>query len=121
MNTLQPRAARYRARSRHFLGRVDEELAQGELEMACEALWGAAALAIKAVAEQRGWPHREHRLLRATVARLVEEGAPPHLRGQYFMASDYHNGFYESIYDAQQIADGKTPIADFMHTLESLP
>ena len=33
----------YTERSAHFLARVDDELAHGELEVACELLWGGAA------------------------------------------------------------------------------
>ena len=46
--------AYYRERSRHFLAQVDDELARGELEEASNKVWGAAAHAIKAVAERRG-------------------------------------------------------------------
>ena len=118
--SVSQRVAHYRERSRRFLSRVDDELAQGEPEMACEALWGAAALAIKAAAEQRGRLHREHRLLRETITRLVAAGAPSYLRTRYFMASDYHRGFYESIYSADQIAAAKAPVAEFIRTLEGL-
>ena len=46
----------YRERSRRLLARVDQEVDDGELDVACEMLWGAAALGIKAVAQRRGWP-----------------------------------------------------------------
>ena len=119
---LGPRpAAYYRERSRHFLGRVDGELADGELEVACEMLWGAAAQSIKAVAQQRGWPHGEHRLLRMAVDRLIRAGAPPYLLGQYLMASDFHQGFYgDRIFSRGQIRRAKELVSDFIRTLESL-
>ena len=48
---LMPRpVAYYTERSAHFLERVDDELAAGELEIACEMLWGGAAHAVKAAA-----------------------------------------------------------------------
>ena len=118
--SVSQRVAHYRERSWRFLSRVDDELAQGEPEMACEALWGAAALAIKAAAEQRGWPHRGHRLLGDTTTHLVNAGAPSHLRKQYFEASSYHRGFYESTYSNAQIAAGKVDIEGFIRTLEGL-
>ena len=120
---LQPRpAAYYTERSAHFLARVAAELDAGELEIACELLWGAAALAIKAFAQQRGWHHGEHRLLRVAVDRLISDGAPPHLLGQYRLASDFHRGFYgDRVFDADQIRRAQATIADFTQTLRRMP
>ncbi len=112
----------YRGRSRNFLTLVDNMLASGELEAACEMLWGAAAHAIKASAQLRGWEHDTHTKLRISVDRLVaEENAPPYLLGQYGMASRFHEGFYGRPFRAEQINAGKQPIAQFIQTLESLP
>ena len=87
--------AYHRERSRHFLNLVDDELERGELEEASNKVWGAAAHAIKAVAEQRGWPHYAHTLLEDAVKRLVyDEGAPRDLLLQYMTASSYHQRFY---------------------------
>ena len=73
----------YRERSHHFLPMVDDFLNRGELELACEVLWAAAAHAIKSVAQRKGWEHGSHSLLLDTVNRLIAEaGAPWHLRGQ---------------------------------------
>ena len=54
-------------RSWHFLDLVDDEVERGELEEACNKIWGAAAHAIKAVAERRGWFHGSHNALADTV------------------------------------------------------
>ena len=56
-------------RSWDFLDLVDEEVHRGELEEACNKIWGAAAHAIKAVAERRGWFHGSHNALAETVLR----------------------------------------------------
>ena len=113
--------AYHRERSRHFLNLVDDELERGELEEASNKVWGAAAHAIKAAAEQRGWPHNAHTLLEDAVHRLVhEEGAPMHIWGQYMMASAYHQRFYGGPPDADKIRNGKELIAEFIGTLERL-
>lgn len=119
---LRPRFPEYyRERSEHFLRRVDGELDAGEVEVACEMLWGAAAHAIKSIAQERGWPHTEHRLLRVAVDRLISGGAPRYLLGQYLMASDLHQGFYgDRIFDADQIRRAKEPITEFISALHSL-
>ena len=111
----------HRERSWHFWNLVDDELARGELEEACNKLWGAAAHAIKAVAESRGWEHGAHALLQQAVQRLIsEESASPHIWGQYLIASAYHQMFYGHPADAERIRYGKDTIAEFIRTLESL-
>ena len=119
--TMTDTVAYHRERSWHFLSLVDDELARGELEEASNKVWGAAAHAVKAVAESRGWEHRAHALLEAAVDRLIrEEGAPPHLFGQYMMATAYHQRFYGAPPPADGIRYGKDTIAEFIRTLESL-
>ena len=121
MTSAADTIAYHRERSRHFLALVDDELARGELEEASNKLWGAAAHAIKAVAESRGWEHHAHALLQRTMERLIsEEGAPQHLFGQYMMASAYHQGFYAWPPPADAIRYGKEVIAEFITALESL-
>lgn len=112
----------YRDRSRHFLEMVDDQLEQGVLELVCELLWGGAAHATKAIAQRRGWEHGSHALLRATVDRLIEDGASPHLAGQYNIASEFHVGFYgDRQFTPEQLRLAKGLIAEFIRTLESSP
>ena len=113
--------AYHRERSWHFLNLVDDEIERGELEEACNKLWGAAAHAIKAVAEQRGWPHYAHTLLEDAVKRLVyDEGAPRDLLIQYMTASSYHQRFYGQPPAPEFIRAGQELVAEFIGTLESL-
>ena len=124
MATPRPRTpGYYQHRSEHFLSLVDSQLARGELELACKLLWGAAAHAIKSAAEQRGWQHGTHARLGMVIERLVTEtGAPPHLAGQYRIASDFHVGFYgDLVFNTANIRAGKDLIAEFIRTLENLP
>ncbi len=46
--------------SRRFLEHAREQLAGGDRIQAAEKVWGAAAHALKAVGEQRGWVHDRH-------------------------------------------------------------
>ena len=113
--------AYHRERSRHFLDLVDDELERGELEEASNKVWGAAAHAIKAAAEQRGWPHYAHTLLEDAVKRLVyDEGAPRDLLIQYMTASSYHQRFYGQPPAPEFIRAGQELIAQFIQTLEGL-
>ncbi len=63
----------HKATSRDFLARASRYLAEGDLLQASEKGWGAAAQAVKAVAEARGWSHNGHRQLYTTIDRLVRE------------------------------------------------
>ena len=113
--------AYHEERSRHFLALVNDELARGELEEASNKVWGAAAHAIKAVAERRGWEHHAHALLEPAVYRLVhEEHAPRELLIQYITASTYHQRFYGRPPEAEYIRAGKELIGQLIDTLESL-
>ena len=46
--------------SRRFLEHARVQLAEGDRLQAAEKVWGAAAHALKAVGEQRGWVHDRH-------------------------------------------------------------
>ncbi len=108
-------------RSWHFLDLVDDEVERGELEEASNKLWGAAAHAIKAVAERRGWFHGSHNALGETVLRLVDdEGAPPLLYTYYGFANWFHSRFYGWPPEAHEIRHGKEDIAEFIRMLENL-
>ena len=120
MTTTDP-IAYHVARSWHFLELVDSELDNGELEEASNKLWGAAAHAIKAVAEKRGWQHGSHALLEETVLRLIDDaGAPPGLLNYYRSANWFHTRFYSAPPRHEQIRDGKREIAEFIALLERL-
>ncbi|MDE2787475.1 MAG: hypothetical protein OXL37_12545 [Chloroflexota bacterium] len=112
----------YQGRSHHFLTLVNDFLERGELEIACEVLWGAAAHAIKSVAQRKGWEHGSHGLLLITINRLIEEtGAPQYLHGQYRMASDFHVGFYgDRLFGPEHLRMGRALIAEFVQALEGL-
>ena len=118
---MTPTVEYHAERSWHFLELVDDEVARGELEEASNKVWGAAAHAIKAVAERREWPHGAHRDLEEVVMRLVDdEGAPPILYTYYTSANWFHSRFYGGPPDERMIRHGKGQIADFIRLLESV-
>ena len=111
----------HKERSWHFLELVDGEVERCEMEEAGNKLWGAAAHAIKAVAEKRGWPHGAHRDLEDAVMRLIDdEGAPAILFTYYTSASWFHSRFYGGPPDESMIDHGKVQMADFIRLLEGL-
>ena len=62
----------YRIASRQLLAQGFTELASGDARQASGKGWGAAAQMLKAVGEQRGWQHNNHRALYRIVDLLVQ-------------------------------------------------
>ena len=94
-NGRQERVERHAATSLRFINQSQAELAKGDTLQASEKAWGAAAHAMKAAAESRGWRHGTHRLLFDTAARIADETGDPDLFGLFKEASALHQNFYE--------------------------
>ena len=60
------------AEARSFLGDSDREFEAGDIAQTSEKLRGAAAQAMIAIAQQRGWRHGSRRDLKIAVSRLAE-------------------------------------------------
>ncbi len=93
--------------SRDFLIVSDAEFASGDLVQGSEKLWGAAAHAVMAVAQQRGWPHRSHRSLKSAVIRIAEErGNGDAILAGFLAAEKFHRNFYhDDMEDYERDAD----------------
>ena len=70
-STTSPREHRQIARD--FLAASDEEFERGDVLQGAEKLWGAAAHAVMAAAQEREWPHESHRALKNAAIRLAAE------------------------------------------------
>ncbi len=89
------RADRYTGISHYLLEESQIQLDRGDLIQASEKAWGAAAHAIKSVAQARGWNHHRHDLLRDIVNQISDEWDSPTLRDLFNLASVLHQNFYE--------------------------
>ena len=102
------KAARNMEISRNFLRLAQEELAKEDLLQACNKTWGAAAYAIKAVAEKRRWFNdADWKLWEAASVITEEEGDHAILAG-YSAARQAHYDFYHHEFiaiDVRQILD----------------
>ena len=67
------RATHYNDLSGEYLRKARAHLAEGDLTQASEKGWGAAAVAVKAIAEARELDHTGHRELWRVVRLLVRE------------------------------------------------
>ena len=110
----------YREQAYIFLQQADEELARGDLRQASEKAWGAAAQAVKAAGEARGWEHATHGRLYRVVNRLVEETADVQIREQFEVAGRLHQNFYEGKLNRDRVAMGLAIVTNLLRTLREL-
>jgi uncharacterized protein (UPF0332 family) len=113
-------AEEYTDNSQRFLEHAEEALHDGDLLQASEKLWGAAAQAVKAVAQRKGWEHNSHRLLFRAVSRLAEENDDARLRTLFHIANSLHANFYENWMTKEYIEEGQEEIKEFVNRLERL-
>ena len=88
-------AEQYLRTSRRFLAQAQEEFNKGDMLQASEKAWGAAALAVKATAEQRGWGHNTHARLFENIKRVSQETEDAELYDLFHIANSLHQNFYE--------------------------
>ncbi len=79
---------------RKFLADAEREFAAGDTLQASEKMWGAAAHAIMAVAQQRGWPFGNHRVMINAALRIASELDDGDLRAGVGIAQLCHINFY---------------------------
>ena len=89
--------------SRRFLEHARSQLAQGDRLQAAEKVWGAAAHALKAVGEQRGWIHDGHPNLFDIGEHLGREFDKETQFSGYLAQAEYmHKNFYQN--DRSEVA-----------------
>ena len=94
--------------SHNFLRQAREELAKEDLLQACNKTWGAAAYAIKAVAEKRRWFNDADWKLWEAASVLTEEEGDYSILAGYSAARQAHYDFYHHEFiaiDVRQVLD----------------
>ena len=110
----------YANTSRELIAQARIELDAGDLLQASEKAWGAAAAAIKSVAEMRGWQHYAHTLIAAALWRISREHNRPRLLGMMAWASGLHQNYYEYRYGEEVVAAGIEQVAELLDILEQV-
>ena len=107
----------YRSAATQLLQQARQELARGDVRQASEKGWGAAAQAVKAVAENRGWEHKTHGSLFEAVRRLLSEPGSDGLDGLFGAANTLHINFYENWMKAETVGAHLDYVARFVGML----
>ena len=89
--------------SREFLTAARQELDEGDLLQASEKAWGAAAFALKAVAEKRRWFNDADWKLGRIAEILATEQDDDDIVAYYLAARDAHYNFYQHEYNAPAV------------------
>ena len=111
---------KYAAMSRDYMQRAEGYLQQGDLVQASEKSWGAAACALKAIAEERGWHHQSHSLLFDISGQVAEELANPNLRDMFAVARSMHQNFYENWYQEDEVEHGVRRVREYLSELQAV-
>ena len=106
--------------SRELLAKARAELAAGDLQQASEKAWGAAAFALKAVAERRRWFNDADWKLGRIAAILSAELNDRSIAAGYLGTREAHYNFYHHEFGAWIIADFIEDAARMIRNLEPL-
>ena len=97
---------RYEEISRHLLEQAQEELDKGDILQASDKVWGATALAVKAVCQRMGWNHHAHNYLRAAANYVFAEFGRDDLTLAFGYLEALHANYYEHQWEASDIRIG---------------
>ena len=96
--------------AQEFLVKSDGYFAGGDVLQGSEKLWGAAAHAVMAVAQQRGWKYGNHYTLRETALRLADELEDERISLGLGVAEKFHANFYHEFMEDSEL-DMNRPLA----------
>ena len=95
MESANPEPNKHGELSRWCMAEAENYLRFGNNIQASEKGWGAAAQALKAIAEERGWNHRGHNLIVDVAQQLADEEGRPHIVALFAFGQLLHVNFYE--------------------------
>lgn len=111
---------RYAAISQRLLRQAQEELDNNDLIQASEKAWGAAAHAIKSVAEKWGWYHQGHYRLDASLEYIVYERGREDLIALYTDPSIMHFNYYEHELNEDRVQTAVNSTKSFVEEMEKI-
>lgn len=106
--------------AQEFLAASDREFAVGDTLQASEKLWGAAAHAIMAVAQQQDLEHGTHRTLINSARRVADDADNDQLRLGILAAQHFHSNFYNGTMEDEDIAYDRPLVHRFVTLMLAL-
>ena len=97
-----------------FLDQADQHFADGEQIQASEKLWGAAAHAVTAIAQERGWPHTSRPALKRAAERLSAEHNDPQIADRFGAAEKYHFDSHHLFMEAEEWTTDRPKVRDLV-------
>ena len=113
-------AERYQSVSAALFDQAHVELDAGDLIQASEKFWGAAAQALKSIAQERGWDHGSHAHFYAIVRNLVDETGDHQLVELFGGANLLHINFYEHWLEEVEIRTFAHQVQQLLNRLDAL-
>ena len=106
--------------TQEFLDKSDRYFAEGDELQGSEKTWEAAAHAVMAVAQQRGWNYGDHRSLKIAVSRLANEFDDPFLETVFGVAEKFHANFYHKFMQDYEPDRDRPAVRLFVQSIQSL-
>ncbi len=103
-----------------FLADAKREFAAGDTLQASEKMWGAAAHAIMAVAQQRGWPFGNHRVMLNAARRVAAELDDGELLLGLAAAQLFHSNFYHGHMEEEDLGPYTENVRRFVDKMLAL-
>ncbi len=106
--------------ARDFLVVSDREFDAGDHRQGSEKLYGAAAQAVIAVCQERGWCFRSHRDMKNAVQRLNDEQLDDGILGGFIAAENFHKNFFHDEMEDYDIAAERPAVHRFVDRMLAL-
>ena len=106
--------------AQNFLDESDHYFSKGDVVQGSEKTWGAAAHAVMAIAQRRGWSFGTHRSLNIAVRRLADEYDDPTLELAFGVAQKSHANFYHKFMEDFEYESGCPAVPEFVKKAQSL-
>ena len=106
--------------AQEFLAEADRKFEAGRGLQGSEMLWGAAAHMVIALAQQRGWPYRNHNAMKNAAKQLADEQDNPILGDDFEIAEKFHRNFYHSNMTGPEVNSDRPRVRRFVQRMRAL-
>ncbi|MDE2836851.1 MAG: hypothetical protein OXL97_04990 [Chloroflexota bacterium] len=90
--------------SERLLNHAREMLASGDRLQASEKTWGAVAHAVKALADERGWPYLVHQDAGVITSHIAQQVGNHDFETYFAAVENLHRNFYEDVWELDVIS-----------------